>query len=104
MEDTIRDALKIILSPAVVALGLWWIQKTIVKLDQRRAKLDECREQHQVILLKSINASISLGEAAAKALRDGHTNGEVTKALEYSERIKYEQREFYEKQGISKII
>lgn len=104
MSDELRIFLTSILPSVVVAIGVWWFQRTIVKLENRRTKLDECREQHQVIMLKSINASIALGEATAKALRDGHTNGEVTQALSYSNQVKHEQRDFYQQQGIQKII
>ena len=104
MNDILRTLLVSVIPSAVVGLGVWWIQKTIVKLDKRRMELDECREQHQVILLKSINAAICLGEATATAIKNGKANGEVSDAVKYATQVKHEQRDFLHEQGIKKII
>ena len=115
MDELIYDLLRYLiislLPSAAVSFGVWKIQNIIKrsqdkqdKLESERLKLEECREEHQVVILKSINASIALSEATAKALRDGHINGEVNEALGYSKQIRNEQREFYQKQGIRKII
>ena len=51
-------------------------------------------------MIKSVMASIALGEAAATALKNGHANGETEAALEYARKIKHEQKDFLTEQGI----
>jgi len=87
-----------------VGLGFWAVQRKISRSDAIRETREVAREKHQIILIRSVCASIALGEATARALRDGHTNGDVTKALEYAQQIKQEQRQFFEEQGIKNII
>jgi hypothetical protein len=92
------------LTALITGLGIWRIQHIISKMDAKRDALEQCREEYQLIMLRTSNASISLGEATAKALRDGHANGEVTKALEYAQAVKHEQKEWLQKQSIKHII
>jgi len=93
-----------ILTALITGLGLWRIQHIISKSDAKRDQLEQCREEYQLMMLKTSNASIALGEATAKALRDGHVNGEVTNALEYAQKVKHEQKEWLQKQSIKNII
>ena len=58
------------------------------------------RQKSEVLLIKSVMASIALGEAAATALKNGHANGETEAALEYARKIKHEQKDFLTEQGI----
>jgi len=93
-----------IITALILGLGQWRIQVIISKSDKKREQIEDCREQYQIMLLKASNASICLGEATAKALRDGHTNGEVTHALDYAQRIKQEQHDWIQTQGVKKIM
>lgn len=104
MEELIKGLVFSLLPSAIIGLGVWRIQKSILHIDKKRQEAEECREEHQIVLLKSINAAIALGEATAIAIRDQKCNGEVTGALAYAKQVKNEQREFYQKQGIKKII
>lgn len=103
MEEVFAYILKI-LPTIITGLGIWRIQVIISNAEVRRKEVDECREKHQIILLKSINASICLGEATATAIKNGKSNGEVAKAMEYAEKIKHEQSDFLHEQGIKKIF
>lgn len=88
---------------AVMSLGFWAIKRSIEKHEDVREQREKDREDHQILTLKSINAVQELSEATACALRDGHCNGEVTRALEYSVKIKREQKEFLQKQGVKHL-
>lgn len=103
MEEFFAYILKIL--PALITgLGVWRIQVIIGRAENRRKDADECREKLQIILLKSINAAICLGEATATAIKNGKANGEVSDAVKYATQIKHEQRDFLHEQGIKKII
>ena len=64
---------------------------------------DKAREEINVLLIQGIGASISLGEAAAIALRDGKTNGETKAALCYAKDAKHDITNFLTKQGVKYI-
>ena len=64
---------------------------------------EKIREKNEVLIIKSVMASIALGEAAATALKNGHANGETEAALEYARKIKHEQKDFLTEQGIKGI-
>lgn len=104
MNDFVKVILMSMLPSAAIGFGVWIIKRAIEKSETKRLAVEECREEHQIILLTSINASIALGEATAIAIRDQKCNGEVSAALEYAKQVKNAQREFYQKQGIKKII
>ena len=69
------------------------------ELDEKEA----AREENEILMVKSIGAAIALGEAAALALKNGHTNGETEAALEYARNVKHEQKEFLQRQAIDHL-
>lgn len=71
-----------IISGLITALILRRIGKMEKKLDkQEQARIDE-----SVVIIKGIKAIGHLAEATAISQRDGKTNGEMKKALEYYEK------------------
>lgn len=69
--------------------------------DEEKRQADQ--EKLLVLLIRSTGAAIALGEATAKAVQkipDAHCNGDMHAALEYATKIKHEQKEFLEKQGV----
>ena len=111
---------------AVVAMGIpsaitgfcfWLIQKKIDKKDAadlarreaRQKELDrreEIRYKNELYLIKSVGASIALGEATARAVQripDAHCNGDMREALNYAQRVKHEQKDFLTEQAIRAI-
>lgn len=74
------------------------------KLRREEAKKHE-EERHKLELLqvRGTLAAMSLGEATATALKNGHANGETDKALAYEQRVKHEMREFLEKSGVEHV-
>ena len=94
------------LPSAITGLCFWMIENKIQKESRNREEREKLREQQQLFLVKGVNAAITLGEATAKAMQripDAKCNGDMHAALEYAEKIKHEQRDFLEKQGIHKI-
>ena len=85
----------------VTAFCFWMIEQKIKK--QQTEEKEKIREKNDVLIIKSVMASIALGEAAATALKNGHANGETEAALEYARKIKHEQKDFLTEQGIKGI-
>lgn len=67
-------------------------------------KKDAAREKEMNLLIRATRASISLGEATALALKNGHTNGETEAALTYAQDIKHEQDNFLTEAATSSIF
>lgn len=92
----------------------WLIERGIQKRDAaekeerriRQERIDErdkAREQCELYILKTVNASIALGEATARAVQripDAHCNGDMHAALDYAERVKHEQKDFINEQFV----
>ena len=92
---------------ATTGLFVWLLQRWISKKEKKREELEGKREKLQLQLVRSVNASITLGEATAKAVQripDAHCNGDMHDALDFAERIKQEQREFLTEQGVHALV
>ena len=106
---------------AVTGFCFWLIQRKIQRRDKEReekeareraehqrreTEKEKAREDLEVYLVKSINASITLGVATAKAVQripDAHCNGDMTKALEFVSDTRKDYRDFLMRQGIHAI-
>ena len=107
-----------ILVSALVGFFFWLIQRNINKrdaADQRRRtarqqeldQREQVRYQHELYMLKSIDAAIALGEATARAVQqipDAHCNGDMHAALEYAQKVKHEQKDFLNEQAIKAVV
>lgn len=102
---------------AIIGLGVWLIQRSINKHDMERVKREESREKqeearnearkkNEVLLIKLVGASISLGEATAVSVQrmDPLCNGDMKKALEYAQNVKHEQKDFLNEQGVEHFL
>lgn len=77
-------------------------EKRQKEIDQR----DEQRRRYETCQLNMVMAAIALSEATAKAVQripDAHCNGDMTAALDYTEKIKGEQKDFLRKLAIENI-
>ena len=77
------------------------------KREKKREKKEAVREKQEFLMVKSIGAALSLGEATAEAVAripDSHCNGDMHAALEYARQIKHEQKDFLTQQGIEAIF
>lgn len=102
---------------AITAFCFWLLERSISRRDalaeeRRKARQkehdeqEERRDELQYIVIQSVNASIALSEATARAVQripDAHCNGDMDSALEYAKKVKHEQKEFLTKQGIKKV-
>ena len=89
---------------AVIFFGVWRIQHSITRAEQKRIIREESRAKHENIMIQCIGASIQLGEVTAKALRDGRSNGEVTAALENTGHVMEGHTAFMREQGIQNFF
>ncbi len=91
---------------AITTFCFWLLKRRIEKQENAREKKEKTRENQEFLLVKSIGAAISLGEATAEAVAripDTHCNGDMHAALEYAREVKHEQKDFLTKQGIEAI-
>ena len=73
------------------------------RMERKLEEKDKAREDHEVLILKSINASIALGEATAEAVAripDANCDGDMHAALEYARAVKHEQKDFLSRQAV----
>ena len=99
---------------ALVGFFFWLIQRNINQLDAeeqrrrtaRQQELDQreqVRYQHELYMLKSIDAAIALGEATARAVQripDAHCNGDMRAALNYAQKVKHDRKDFLNEQAL----
>lgn len=103
---------------AFTAFCVWLMQRGINRRDKKRdeaeaakakqeSEREAAREQLQLLTVKAVNASLSLGEATARAVQripDAHCNGDMHSALEYASSVKRETQSFIERQGIHAVV
>ena len=66
----------------VVGVGFWYFKRSIDKSEKARAEHESNMESLVLMMLQSERANTILCTATAEAVRDGHCNGNMTKALE----------------------
>lgn len=88
---------------AITGFCFWCLEKRIEKRNKELDAKEAAREENEILMVKSIGAAIALGEAAALALKNGHTNGETEAALEYARSVKHEQKDFLQRQAIGHL-
>ena len=88
---------------AITGFCFWMLQRRMTKRDEELDRREKAREKNEVLLVRSVGAAIALGEAAATALKNGHTNGETEAALEYARQVKHDQKDFLTEQGINAL-
>ena len=92
---------------AITAFCFWLLERKLEKREKTREKKEAVREKQEFLMVKSIGAALSLGEATAEAVAripDAHCNGDMHAALEYARKIKHEQKDFLTQQGIEAIF
>lgn len=83
------------------------LQKKLDKRDAELEKKEEAKKQNEVLLIKTVGASLSLSEAIATAVQripDAKCNGDMHAALDYARKIKHEQKDFLYAQGVENIV
>lgn len=98
-----------IVSAIIIAAG---IPSTITgfmfrRFEKRMDEKEKSRVEHECLILKSVSASIALGEATAEAVAripDANCNGDMHAALEYARAVKHEQKDFLNRQAVHSIV
>lgn len=93
----------------VVAAG---VPSAVLGLYMRRMekKMDEkekARETYEKLTLKSVNASIALGEATAEAMKripEAKCNGDMEAALVYAREVKHDMKDFIGEQAVHAMM
>ena len=102
---------------AVTGFCFWILERRISQRDQQKesdrvkrqqetAEKERIRDEMQYLLIQSVNASLALSEATAKAVEripDAHCNGDMKAALQYATEVKHMQKEFLTREGIKGI-
>ena len=77
------------------------------RMEKKMDKKEEARETYEMLTLKSVNASIALGEATAEAMKripEAKCNGDMENALEYAKKVKHEMKDFIGEQAVHSIM
>ena len=115
MTDDLFLKILLIIMTATTGFGFWNLQRKITRRDAERDSQEEerrkqeearneARKKHELFLVKGMGALMALSEATACAVKDGHCNGEMTTALKYAQRIKHEQKDFLNEQGVENLL
>lgn len=117
-RKTLNTIIIAVIPSAVTAFCFWLVEHQIQKAEAKREKAEAARreaaeerekqlQQFEIALLDSVNASIALGEATARAVEripDAKCNGDMHAALEYATKVKHKQRDFLTAQGIAALF
>lgn len=79
---------------ALVGLAIWYVKRAIDKRDKENREHEKHLEQLILMMLQSTRANSILCKATAEAVRDGHCNGNMTKALEVVDAAAQAEKEF----------
>lgn len=94
------------LPSAVTGFAFWLLERKIDSHQKSMNEKERVREQSELYLIKSVQASIALGEATARAVQripDAHCNGDMHQALAYAQKVKHEQKDFLSEQAIRNL-
>lgn len=97
----------------LVALGIpaglfgllvWYIQKKMTKAEKARETQQKNLEDLVLMMLQSTRANTVLCVATAEAVRDGHCNGNMTRALEAVDKVAKAEKAFLLDKSIKYIF
>lgn len=91
---------------AITGFCFWTVERRIEKRQKEQDKKDEARRKNEVMIIESVNASLALSEATARAVQripDAKCNGDMHAALDYAEQVKHKHRDFMTEQGINSL-
>lgn len=91
---------------AITGFGLGMLNRKLAKRQEEEKRREEARRKNEAIVIEGVMASITLGEATAKAVQripDAHCNGDMHAALEYATEVKNRHRDFIREQGVDAL-
>ncbi len=92
---------------AITAFCFWLLQRSITKRDKAKAEKEKSRDTLLYLVIQSVDASIDLSTAIAKAVQripDAHCNGDMDTALESAKKVREKQKQYLTQQGIKQIL
>lgn len=92
---------------ALFGLFLKRMEKQMDKREKVRERMENDRKKNEVLLIRMTMASLSLGEATAKAVQripDAHCNGDMHTALSYAESIKHTYKDFVFEKAVDDMM
>lgn len=88
---------------AILGLLFRRLEKKIEQTAAAQKEQADARLEYEVFQASMVTAVAALSKANAIAIKNGKCNGETTKALEYLEEVKHDQRRFLVTHGIEHI-
>ena len=91
---------------AITTFGFGCLNRKLSKKQKEAEQKEEARRKNEAIVIEGVMASITLGEATAKAVQripDAHCNGDMHAALEYATAVKNKHRDFIREQGVDAL-
>lgn len=98
------DLLFSCLPSLLTGIFLFFLQKKLNQQEKNEENRDILRNQYIKLIVDLTLASHALSEANATALKNGKSNGETEKALNYAREIKHKHRDFLEQNGIKNLF
>lgn len=92
---------------AITSFCFWKMQKELDKREKEQEEKERTKKENELLLIKLAGASLSLGEATAKAVQripDAHCNGDMHAALEYAQEIKHMHKDMLYDTAIDNLI
>lgn len=85
-------------------LLIWYIKRSSEKKEKENASHQKNLESLVLMMLQSTRANSILCKATAEAVRDGHCNGNMTKAMDVVEKAAEAEKQFLLEKGIKYIF
>jgi hypothetical protein len=87
-----------------VGLGFWYLKKSLDKNEKARIEHECNMESLVLMMLQSERANTILCKATAEAVRDGHCNGNMTRAMQIVDQAAEEEKKFLLDKSIKYIF
>lgn len=105
METNVWELLLAVGLPTAIVSGIvgmmfWRLKRWETQRKEDQEKRDAAKRELELLQIKGTLAAMSLGEATATALKNGHCNGETERALRYETQVKHEIRDWLTKSGV----
>lgn len=94
------------ISSIVSAMVIWFSQRKIECKIEQSEKREKSREEMQLLLIRTVNASMAVSEALALAYQgspDTPVTEELQNALNIMHSVKSEQEKFFQKQAVQHL-
>ena len=95
--------ISLLILSGLISFGFTMIAYMIQRNEKRRAGREEIRDVNMLCLINCNNATLSLTEAVAIAMKNGKCNGEIDAARQKANQVRNEYSEFLTQQGVKHL-